>query len=135
MEKKYSIRLFFIGSIVVAICCLGVGFLVGTQKNWKNYEKRITRLQQQNATLLAQQELNQEEKKLSESLNVVEPYKYVLLVEDGYVAVYYTDQKTLYAATDIRIEVLPEDLQEEISEGKFFRNEEQLYNFLENYSS
>lgn len=70
-----------------------------------------------------------------ESLSVVEPYEYVLLEEDGYVAVYLSDKKTLYASTDIRMEKLPEELQQEITEGKFIESEAALYNFLENYSS
>jgi hypothetical protein len=31
--------------------------------------------------------------------------------------------------------VLPTDLQEEIQDGKYLKNEEELYNFLENYTS
>lgn len=50
-------------------------------------------------------------------------------------AVYYADGKTLYAVTDIRMEELPDDLQEEIQQGKSIGDEAQLYNFLENYTS
>ena len=76
-----------------------------------------------------------EEQDVKESLNVVEPYEYILLEEKGYVAVYHTDRKTLYASTDILVSELPEELQKEIAEGKYIGSEEQLYNFLENYSS
>ena len=72
---------------------------------------------------------------LAESMNLMEPCAYILLAEEGYVAVYYADEKTLYAVTDIRMDGLPEDLQAEISQGKSIRDEEQLYNFLENYTS
>ena len=94
-------------------------------------------LQQQNKTLLAkiEQVETEREKELAESLNVVEPYEYVLLAEEGYVAVYCADRKTLYASTDIQIQNLPDELQQEIQEGKLISSEEQLYNFLENYSS
>ena len=33
------------------------------------------------------------------------------------------------------LDVLPEELQEEIREGKYLKGEEELYNFLENYTS
>lgn len=132
MRKKCSIRLLVFGIIVTAAISLSVGFFAGTQKNWKAYEERIALLQEQKDILLAQRKT---EDKNVESLKVVEPYEYVLLAEDGFVAVYHTDRKTLYASTDILIQELPEELQEEINEGKFIGSEEQLYNFLENYSS
>jgi len=108
---------------------------MGTRKNWDSYEQRISLLQEKNESLLSQQEIQEEEYDLAESLNVVEPYEYILLAEDGYVAVYHADKKTLFSSTDILIDSLPEDLQNEIMDGKCISNEEQLYNFLENYSS
>ena len=57
------------------------------------------------------------------------------MAEEGYVAVYHADRKTLYASTDILLDTLPQDLQTEITEGKLITSEEQLYSFLENYSS
>ncbi len=92
-------------------------------------------LKQQNETLLTQWETQEKENELEESLNVVEPYQYLLLAEDGYVAVYHADGKTFFSSTDILLIKLPEDLQAEIQEGKYITSEEQLYNFLENYSS
>ena len=65
----------------------------------------------------------------------MDPYQYILLEENGYVAVYHADRETLFAATDILVTDLPEDLQVEINQGKLIENEEQLYNFLENYTS
>ena len=135
MEKKCSIRLLLLGIIVSAAFSLSAGFFAGTQKNWRSYEERIVLLQQQNADLLARQEAAESERKLAESLKVVEPYEYILLEGNGYVAVYHADRETLFAATDILVRNLPEDLQEEISQGKQIENEEQLYNFLENYTS
>ena len=66
---------------------------------------------------------------------MIVPYAYVLLPEDGFVAVYQADRETLYATTGILLENLPDNLQEEIQDGKIIDSEEQLYNFLENYSS
>lgn len=135
MERKCSIRLFLFGIILSAACSLSIGFFAGTQKNWKNYEKRIELLQQENQSLLAQRDAEDAEKDFKESLKVVTSYAYILLEEEGYVAVYHADRKTLYAVTDILVTSLPTDLQEEIRQGKPIENEEQLYNFLENYTS
>lgn len=137
MKRECSIRFLALGIILSAVISLSAGFFAGTIKNQKSYEKDIDLFQQQNKTLLAkiEQVETEREKELAESLNVVEPYEYVLLAEEGYVAVYCADRKTLYASTDIQIQNLPDELQQEIQEGKLISSEEQLYNFLENYSS
>ena len=62
-------------------------------------------------------------------------YSYYLVDLDGYVAVYESDQKTLFETTSIRIDSLPQQLQEEIRQKKGLRDEHELYSFLENYSS
>ncbi len=135
MEKKCSIRFLLFGIILSAAFSLSVGFFAGFHKSWNTYEERIVLLQKQNEDLLAKQELQEAENALSESLKVVDPYQYILLEENGYVAVYHADRETLFASTDILVTDLPEDLQIEINQGKLIENEEQLYNFLENYTS
>ena len=50
-------------------------------------------------------------------------------------AVYLQDGQTLYEYTDISVQELPEELQEEIISGKRIETTEELYGFLENYSS
>lgn len=137
MKKECSIRILLLGIILSSVLGLGIGgsagFFAGTQKSWSAYEQRIALLQEENSQLLAAKA--EQETEVKESLNVVEPYEYVLLEENGYVAVYHTDRKTLYASTDILVEELPQNLQEEIKNGKFISSEAQLYNFLESYTS
>lgn len=61
---------------------------------------------------------------------------YCLTAEDGYVTVYYADRKTVYTYTGIRLDSLPEELRREIADGsKTVGGSEELYGFLENYSS
>lgn len=62
-------------------------------------------------------------------------YAYYLVEVDGYVAVYESDQKTLFETTSIRVDSLPQKLQEEVRQKKGLRDEHELYSFLENYSS
>lgn len=64
-----------------------------------------------------------------------ENYKYYLIEENGFITVYYVDQETVYEYTDISLDTLPESLQTDIKSGKCIKNTEELYNFLENYSS
>ena len=60
---------------------------------------------------------------------------YYLTEEEGKVQVYKGDKETLYEPTEIAVDQLPENLQKEIQTGKYLDSEEDLYNFLENYSS
>ena len=45
------------------------------------------------------------------------------------------DEKTVYEYTQIPIHLLPDDMKEQVMNGYYLDNEEDLYNFLENYSS
>lgn len=60
---------------------------------------------------------------------------FYLMVADHFVVVFREDKQSLYMCTDILLESLGSELQEEIIEGKYIENEEELYNFLESYSS
>ena len=60
---------------------------------------------------------------------------YYLMVADHYVIVYEEDMRTIHTNTDILLENLSEELQDQIMQGKYMENEQELYNFLESYSS
>ena len=60
---------------------------------------------------------------------------YYILEVDGEVRIYKSDKKTLYFRTGITLQDLPEDVAQEIVEGKYMENEVQVYHFLESYSS
>lgn len=62
-------------------------------------------------------------------------YQFLLVNSDNYVAVYSVPDKEIYEYTDVIMDVLPPELQAEIDAGKYLKNEEELYNFLENYTS
>ncbi len=63
------------------------------------------------------------------------PETFYLMVENNMVNVYYKDKKTVYMYTDISLDTLPSDVQSEIISIKYIRSPEELYNFLETYSS
>ena len=60
---------------------------------------------------------------------------YRLAVTDGYLQVYVVQTGKLYMETGIAYALLPERVQTQIDEGKYFESEEALLEFLENYSS
>lgn len=70
-----------------------------------------------------------------DSVQAETEYTYYLIEEFGYVNIYNADQETIYEYTEIPIGDLPEELQQEICTGKGVVNEQELYDFLENYSS
>lgn len=63
------------------------------------------------------------------------PDFFYLVVENNYVLVYESDLTTVYLQTDILIEDLPAEVQDEIINMKYIGSEVELYNFLESYSS
>ena len=60
---------------------------------------------------------------------------YYLMVADHLIVVYRGDQQTTYMNTDILLESLSDALQAEIIQGKYLETEEEVFNFLESYSS
>lgn len=64
-----------------------------------------------------------------------EPKHFYLKVADHFIIVCEEDGQTLYMNTDILLERLPDSLQREIMAGKPVAGEEELYLFLESYSS
>lgn len=64
----------------------------------------------------------------------VENYYYIK-EQDGYVIVFESDERTVYEYTSIRVDELPEKMQESIKKGIKVDSLSQIYGFLENYSS
>lgn len=60
---------------------------------------------------------------------------YYLMAADHFIVVYREDRQTLYMNTDILLENLSDALQAEVMQGKYVETEEELYHFLESYSS
>lgn len=62
-------------------------------------------------------------------------YNYYLIEENGCVTVYYIDKRTVFEYTNIIVDMLPEDIQEQVKSGKYVKDEDALYDFLETYTS
>lgn len=60
---------------------------------------------------------------------------FYLAAYDNKIRVYLEDKETVYIDTDISVDSLPDDVQQDIIQMLWVENEEELYNFLENYSS
>ncbi len=64
-----------------------------------------------------------------------EKQHYYIISKDNKLVVYLEDMETVYLSTDISMDSLPEKVKLEILQKKYFESEEELYNFLESYSS
>ena len=61
-------------------------------------------------------------------------YGYIL-AQDGLLTVYDGNRRHVILYTDISLFDLPEEIQQEILDGKEVASEQELYNLLESYSS
>ncbi len=62
-------------------------------------------------------------------------HKYYIKLSKGCITVYYSDKKTVYEYTDIDFNALPSDVAADVLAGIRIRDEKELYDFLETYSS
>ncbi len=63
------------------------------------------------------------------------PYRFYVVVKDGYVVVYNSDLKSVYSYTHILAKDLPEEDRIALSNGIYVNSLEELYSLLESYSS
>ena len=77
-----------------------------------------------------------DEVKISKTYSPIEKTTgYYLMVLDGKIVVMEEDKETIYLTTDIYAEALSDSLKQELILGKFINNIEDLYGFLESYTS
>lgn len=123
MNKTNRIRTFFV---------LGAGVLIGGFSLW-NYS---VQMKEEELKPKEEQKVEQvQEEKTAETGAAKSAYEYVIVNEDGYLTVYKKDLKTVYFNTDIPYQELNEELQEKIDNGYPIQDTQELYDFLENYSS
>lgn len=61
--------------------------------------------------------------------------KYYMIYKQGRIIVYYSDRKTVFEYPDIKFYELPANIQSKLLTGMEIKDESELYNFLQNYSS
>ena len=124
MKTKYVIGLLSLFAVVVIL------LTAGYQISYRHVMDRpAAGAEEESATesIAAEGEAVNEEKEKESG--------YWLCQLQGYVAVYLDDRATIYELTDILLTDLPKEVQQEIADGKYISTAEELYAFLENYSS
>ena len=120
MNRNYSIGFFFL--MLSCMCILSISYRISYENQ---YEK-----------LIAEQKKEEKKENLVEAKGSVSKADIFILKElNGFVAVYLQDGSTIYEYTNIVVDQLPFDVKKEIKIGKQIQTLEELYGFLENYSS
>jgi len=159
MKYVRSISLFF----VYPLLCFALGFFVGEALNEKEKNGSDTHIMQENlsasappvivydekdAAILQKEMIVQEqnvmnpsavsqleEEELNEKAAEMISEGYYVASYNDYVVVYHNDRKTIYLFTDMKVQELPVEVQGELSDGIYMKDEGELYDFLENYTS
>lgn len=133
---------------LAAVILLGLAYYSGflySQRQYRREEDILLQKLEQLAAQLSMQEAQdsvsdggekQEASVDPEEIKAeYEQESYYLVLEKGSVNIYLSDKTTLYEHTSIMAEDLPEKLRLEVIEGKRVQGEQELYDFLENYTS
>ena len=124
MRNKYGIG--FLASVLILTMAVTCAYQISYRRTREKAEARIEAKKMQEA---------QEEAAVAADGQALKEDGYYLMEVNGYVVVYLSDRKTIYEYTDINCENLPELIREELTHGKYIESPEELYGFLENYSS
>ena len=120
MKMKYCIG--FFAGVFLLVSMLGIGYQLSYQYMLDRQEAKAEIPEQKTESITTKGSAKKNE-------------GYYICELHGYIVVYLNDQTTIYEVTSIPLSNLPEDVQEEVREGKLIETEQALYGFLENYSS
>ena len=125
MNNTKRMRTFFLSALILST----MAWIGGRQYYLKLNEREQEKIAQ------IQEAETEQFKESVESANIQNKKTFVIREEDGYLNVYFGEADDLYMYTGIAYQGLPEELKKEISNGKTFDTLEDLYRFLESYSS
>lgn len=121
----------------ISICVLSAFIIVIGLSIFLSWDK--TR-QKENPKLATEIRLETESRSGEDLLPIMreqEPVQaeFLLFEEDGRISVFYEKDQSLFMETGIPVWYLPKELQLKLQDGIPFATEEELYEFLESYSS
>lgn len=118
MKRQVSVSI-FLAILVIALAWLYIKFNNETQPKNQNITTENDVSKEQSITI-SQEYIS---------------YPYYIKEEYGRLVVYLSKTQEIYMETSIEIYTLPSELQENLESGIYFKTEEELYDFLESYSS
>lgn len=120
MKMKYGIG--FFAGVFFVFALLGIGYRISSEYVLDREESKVELVRQKTESITTKGDATKNE-------------GYYICGLHGYVVVYLNDKKTIFEVTNIPLTDLPKELSKEIKDGKYVETEEDLYGFLENYSS
>ena len=127
MKNKLGICIF---CVIVLGVCLTIGSISRSKREMK--DDPTEQIVEQQARETKQEEIISPSVETNKELTY---YKYMIYQDGEHLTVYESDSTTIYMQTDIMVAQLPEDVREQLDLGIGIRTEEELYDFLESYSS
>lgn len=122
MKRQISICIF------LAILVIGLALLYIKLNN----ENDIMPIKENTET---QEILTEENTQSITSSNEYTMYYFYAKNDNGRISIYDVKTQTLYMETGIEIFLLPQEMQKELESGIYFKTEQELFDFLESYSS
>ncbi len=113
----------------LSICLIAALIIIFSVGVW--YGKHRQKEQEQNPL---PQAVTEEETMIVASVPTVN-YAYIVRATDHMLVVYLSDGQTVFMETGIRLDTLDDEMKEKARRGIGFQNQENLYDFLESYSS
>lgn len=127
MKNKYGIGFFTVS--IIAVLLITCAYQLSYHKAKERAEEARTEKEEQ------LKKADEQEESVTAGGEALKEDCYYLMEVNGYIVVYLSDKKTPYEYTSIQYDELPDRLRQEIRNGKYIESTEELYGFLENYSS
>lgn len=118
MKNRYSVSYFLIISILTIMLTMAYSFTYNQQQS-----QYLANLEEGHGS------------SINSNSNEIISSGFYLRQQGEYVIVYLYDNETIFEETNILISELSEDLQHDIIGGLYIESTQELYGFLENYSS
>ena len=118
MKRQMSI------SIILSILVIVLAWL---------YIKDFNKRRENNDNLVTENNISKEE-----AITISQEYEnfdFYIKSEDGSVSVFHVKTQELFMETGIETYTLPNEIRNQLNSGIFFETEDELYDFLESYSS
>lgn len=123
MNRKYSIGI-FAGVVLLFAVLLSAAY----QVSYNHAKAQLAKAETEATPKEETQSIRTEGTAQKEDI-------YYLKEKNGFVVVYLSDGTTVYEYTNISVDTLPDTIKEQIITGKKVESMQELYGFLENYSS
>lgn len=137
--KKSS---YFVAVLMIAILIVifGALFLIGDyrKKNPEEYDQVTQRVVDYGVTVNEDSASHQGTPDLQQeqvTQVTASGEMYYLILKENKVSIYRADGEIFYDFADVRLETMPVEIQEQLKLGLYIRGEDELYDFLQTYSS